>query len=80
MTSDEKIAELREWLRMHGDYDVHLDLWSSYGTIRVSVTLLGREVWSDHGTDLGKRLDKARAFLAASVVGVPLPEVPERDG
>jgi hypothetical protein len=61
----EKIANLREWLRMHGDYDVHLDLHAMYGTIRISVTLRGIEQWSDSGATLEKRLDRALAWLEA---------------
>lgn len=63
MSADEKIAEIREWLRFHGDYSVHLDLWSSYGTIRVSVAHLNVELWDDIGVDVGKRLARALDFL-----------------
>lgn len=65
MSDEETIAQLREWLRMHGDYNVLLSLHDLYGTIRVTVTHLGREVYSDIGATLAKRLANARAFLEA---------------
>jgi len=60
---EEKIDRIREWLRMHGDYDVELSLWAPYGTIRVKLTHLNGTVWSDFGTTLGKRLDWALAQI-----------------
>lgn len=61
----EKVTQLRDWLRMHGDYDVHLSLHAMYGTIRIAVTLRGVEQWSDSGATLEKRLDRAMAWLEA---------------
>lgn len=63
MTADELFVALREWLRMHGDYDVHLRLWALYGTYHISVTYLGRELWDDRGMDLEKRLARALDFV-----------------
>jgi hypothetical protein len=59
----ETFAELREWLRMHGDYDVEIRLLALYGTIRITVLHLGKELWDDMGMDLDKRLSRALAFL-----------------
>jgi hypothetical protein len=55
-TVEDQFGELRAWLRMHGDYDVRLDLWASYGTYRISVWRLSTEIASDAGVNLDKRL------------------------
>lgn len=62
-TDGELFAELRAWLRAHGDYNVTIDLWALYGCYRVAVTRLGREVWSDQGDNLDKRLRKALEYV-----------------
>jgi hypothetical protein len=59
----QRFDELRQWLRMHGDYDVQLDLWSVYGCYRVTVSHLGRELWTNIGENLDKRLGLALAYL-----------------
>lgn len=59
----QRFDDLRRWLRAHGDYDVQLNLWGLYGCYRISVLQLGRELWSDIGEHLDKRLDSALAFL-----------------
>lgn len=64
----ETIAELRDWLRFHGDYDVQINLHGLYGTIRIAVIHLNRELWDDMGTDLSKRLARALAFLKSQEV------------
>jgi len=61
--TDEKIDRIREWLRMHGDYDVELSLWASYGTIRIALKHLTKTVWTDSGTTYGKRLDGVLAQI-----------------
>lgn len=71
MSADEKIAEIREWLRMHGDYGVRLELHDLYGTIRITVTHLGRELYTDIGATLDRRLANARAFLNRHAGGTP---------
>lgn len=66
MPDGDAFEALRGWLRMHGDYDVQINLLALYGTIRISVHHLGREVWDDAGMDLDKRLKRALAFLEAN--------------
>lgn len=68
---ERRFDELRAWLRAHGDYDVSLNLWGLYGCYRVAVTHLGREVWSDLGEGLPKRLELALAFCQSRVDGSP---------
>ena len=63
---EDKFAQVRDWLRFHGDYDVQLNLWALYGTYQITVVHLGRTVWSDNGVNLGKRLDKAMDYLRST--------------
>jgi hypothetical protein len=55
-TIEDQIADLRTWLRMHGDYDVRLNLWDVYGTYRISIWRHATELASDIGENLDKRL------------------------
>ncbi len=63
-TVEEQFDDIRAWLRMHGDYDVRLDLWASFGTYRIGVWRLNTELAADSGVNLDKRLTWARAKLA----------------
>lgn len=63
MTEPSVLEELREWLRQQDDYDVQIDLLGLYGTIHISVTHLGREIWWNRGMDFEKRLQLALEFL-----------------
>lgn len=48
--------DCREWLRFHGDYDVRISMWGSFGCHTVELTRLGHVVYSSFGARLGKRL------------------------
>lgn len=51
-----RIEQIREWLRMHGDYDVVIDLWALYGCYEVKLLLRGKVIDSDLGRTLTRRL------------------------
>lgn len=58
-----KIERIRGWLRMHGDYQVTLDLWGLYGCYNLTVKHLSRTLKISNGMHLEKRLDEAIVYL-----------------
>lgn len=64
MGSEEKIAQIRDWLRYHGEYDVRISLHSVYATIGIELCRNGVAIWSDIGMTWEKRLDNVLAEIA----------------
>ena len=59
----DKFESLRAWLRMHGSFNVTLELWGLYGCYSLTVTHLSETIAIFRGKNLERRLDQALQFL-----------------
>ncbi len=65
VSMEQALQEIREWLRMHGDYHVNIDVWGLYGCYVVVVKRLDQTLVTYAGMNLEKHLCKALDYLRA---------------
>ncbi len=59
----EELAESREWLRMHGDYNINVQLWGLYGCYTVEGKYLNTVLFISNGMTLSRSLKKVLTRL-----------------
>ena len=57
------LAEAKEWLRMHGDYNLQISVNYLYNTYNVTGLYLGSLVFMSHGMTLAKHINKVLEAL-----------------